>query len=116
MPFDPPDSTSSGTYTFSFAWSDIGVISGATKTFRFETTYIKTTGQRSLESFESLSGTTGFGTVTFGNYDTFPTPVPETTKPALAIFGGLALGVGVFARLRRFLASRANSGSRSEGG
>jgi len=102
----PVGTGSSTTYTFSFNWSDIGVTPGSGASFRFESTYIGDTGSRSLESFESLTGDPGWNFVAFNNYDTYITAVPEMTNPALAIFGGIALGTGALRGARRFFAKR----------
>jgi len=95
----PLNSVSSSTYTFSFNLADIGTPVGS---FTFESTYIGQTGFRSLESFESLSGFTGYDNVTFDTFHTYAlVPVPETTNASLAIFGGMALCAGGFGRARR---------------
>jgi len=102
----PVGTGSSTTYTFSFNWSDIGVTPGSGASFKFESTYIGDTGSRSLESFESLTGDVGWNSVTFNNFDTYVTAVPEMTNPALAIFGGIALGTGAVRGARRFFHRR----------
>ena len=102
-PFESPNVAS---YAVSFDWVDIGLARGSGNTINFETSYITATGSRSLESFEGfLSGSTsGYGTVNFGNYDSFPiAPVPEPANVALAIFGGIATSAGMHRRVRRFL-------------
>jgi hypothetical protein len=76
-------------FSFNIDWSDIG-ITGAGGSFKFESTYITTDGSRSLESFETINGTVGYGTDTFDNYHVYPSPVPEPTHIALGIFGGVA--------------------------
>ena len=103
IPFSPTDSKTRPTYNFSFDWADVGLDSSSAKNLRFESSYITQTGSRSLESFESLSGTAGFGgTVTFNNYDLYPLPlVPEPANAALAVFGGIVVGAGVLTGLRR---------------
>ena len=102
----PVGTGSSAAYTFSFNWSDIGVAAGSGASFKFESTYIGDTGSRSLESFESLTGDVGWNSVTFNNFDTYVTAVPEMTNPALAIFGGIALGTGAVRGARRFFHRR----------
>ena len=104
---NPVGTAASSSYTFSFNWSDIGVTPGAGATFKFESTYISDTGFRSLESFESLTGFTGWDTISFNAFDTYISAVPEMTNPALAIFGGIVLGTGVLGRARRFFLNRA---------
>jgi hypothetical protein len=95
------DSPNHATYSFQFDWADIGLPSRNTNFFKFETSYITSTGSRSLQSFEGLTGTSGFDFVTFTNYDTYGVPpVPENTNAALAIFGGLALAVGLGKKAR----------------
>jgi len=91
---NPVNTASSSTYTFSFNWSDIGETPGSGASFKFESTYIGDTGSRSLESFESLTGNTGWDYISFNTFDTYVTAVPEMTNPALAIFGGIVLGTG----------------------
>jgi len=82
------------------------VAAGSGASFKFESTYIGDTGSRSLESFESLTGDVGWNSVTFNNFDTYVTAVPEMTNPALAIFGGIALGTGAVRGARRFFHRR----------
>ena len=76
-------------YSFNMDWSEIGV-TGSGGSFKFESTYITTDGSRSLESFETINGTVGYGTDTFDNYHVYPSPVPEPTHIALGVFGGVA--------------------------
>ena len=76
-------------FSFNIDWSDIGV-AGNGGSFKFESTYITTDGSLSLESFETLNGAVGYSTDTFDNYHVYPSPVPEPTRIALAIFGGIA--------------------------
>ncbi len=102
----PGDSQNSSSYTFSFALSDIGLPAGSGNYFKFESSYVNVAGSRSLQSFESLSGTgSAYGNwnpVTFGSYSTYGVdPVPETSNVALIIFGGMAVTGGLYARLRR---------------
>jgi hypothetical protein len=96
----PLNNVSSSTYTFSFNLADIGAPSVS---FNIEATYIGQNGFRSLESFESVDGFTGWDTVAFNTFHTYNlAPVPETTNASLAIFGGIALCAGVFARTRSY--------------
>ena len=90
-------------WQFSFDLNDIGASEAY---FKFQSTclYSGGAGYRSLESYESLTGNPGFYTVTFGNFNTFGVDsVPETTNAALAVFGGLALAVGVATRVRGYM-------------
>ena len=64
---NPLSTQESGTYTFSFNLADIGLAPGAGVSFKFESTYLGETGFRSLESFESLSGTDRLGLRQFRN-------------------------------------------------
>jgi hypothetical protein len=91
----PYNTLNASTYTFSFSLADIGLPAGSGNFFRMESSYVGIAGgaYRELESFESLTGTRGYGTVTFGNYDTYGVdPVPEMTTGSLAIFGGIIVG------------------------
>src|SRR5262249_3442996 len=82
--------TSDPSFFFQFAWTNIGLPSGNTNFFKFESTYISDLGSRTLQSYEGLIGNGGYGTVTFTNYDTYGVqPVPENTNAALAVFGGI---------------------------
>jgi hypothetical protein len=102
MGFGPTDNINSHVFYFQFDWADIGLPQQKTNFFKFETSYISDDGSRSLESFESLTGSAGFNTITFNNYDTFGVPpVPENTNLALAIFGGIVVSVTVGRRLAR---------------
>ena len=106
------DSPNHATYSFQFDWADIGLPNRNTNFFKFETTYITSTGSRSLQSFEGLTGKSGFDFVTFTNYDTYGVPpIPENTNAALAIFGGLvlALGWGKKARARRVAGTKSST-------
>jgi hypothetical protein len=88
------DSPNHPSYSFQFDWVDIGLPAQATNFFKFETSYISSNGYRRLQSFETVTGTEGFNTINFSNYDTYGVPpVPENTTVALGIFGGIASGV-----------------------
>jgi hypothetical protein len=83
-------------YTFRFRWSDIGLTGGSG--FTFETTYVTSTGSRSLESFEGTTGQGGFNhTITFTNFDTYGlvNAVPEPKEwgmfSALSLLGFASL-------------------------
>jgi hypothetical protein len=104
----PTGTQTSGTYTFNFKWSDIGVTSGPGVSFKFESSYISATAYRTLEGFEGVTADSipGWDSVTFTNFDTYATAVPETTNPALAIFAGLAVTGGLVSRAWRSLARR----------
>ena len=98
------DSPNHPTYSFQFDWADIGLPNRNTNFFKFETTYITSSGSRSLQSFEGLTGKAGFDFVTFTNYDTYGVPpVPENTNMALAVFGGIMLAFGLGKRARQRL-------------
>jgi len=100
----PNKSETAASYTFSFNWADIGLTAGPSNFFRFQSSYIGIggTAYRELESFESLTGTRGYETVTFGNYNTYGIdPVPEMTTGALAIFGGIFVTARLVAHARR---------------
>jgi hypothetical protein len=98
---NPNNNLNYPSYTFSFTWASIGIKPGDPHFFKFESTYIDCSGSRTLESFEPLTGTRNFGSVTFGAYDTYGVaPVPEMTTGALAIFGGLFVGQRLIRRAR----------------
>jgi len=98
---NPNNNLNYPSYTFSFSWASIGIKAGDPHFFTFESTYIQSTGSRTLESFEPLTGTRNFGSVTFGAYDTYGVaPVPEMTTGALAVFGGLFIGQRLMNRRR----------------
>jgi hypothetical protein len=97
---------SGSTWQFSFDLSDIGTTDPY---FKFQSTCTSSTGSgyRYLESYEPLTGTVGFNTVTFSGCNTFGVPpVPETTNAALAVFGGLVVTAGAASGLRRRLARK----------
>jgi len=95
------DNPNHPSYSFQFSWADIGLPDLRTNFFKFETSYISNNGYRWLESFEGLTGTAGYSSITFTNYDTYGVqPVPENTTTALAVFGGLALAASLGTRLR----------------
>lgn len=86
---NPNNSVNSASYTFNFTWSQIGLTPNmAGNAFTFQSRYISDTGYGSLETFEDLSGSLGYSTVTFSTLDTYITTVPEPTHVALGIFGG----------------------------
>jgi hypothetical protein len=96
------DNGNHASYSFWFDWADIGLPNLRTNFFKFETSYITGNGYRWLESFEGLTGTEGYNSITFTNYDTYGVqPVPENTTTALAVFGGLAVAGSLGTRLRR---------------
>jgi len=99
--FAPPDSPNYPSYSFQFDWADIGLPNQATNFFKFETSYISNNAFRRLQSFEGVTGTEGFNTISFTNYDTYGVqPVPENTTVALAVFGGVALALTFGSRRR----------------
>ena len=101
---NPNNNLNASQYTFSFSLADIGLPAGSGNFFKFQSTYDGIVGgaYRELESFESLTGTRGYGTVTFGNYNTYGIdPVPEMTTSALAVFGGLILAARFVIRRKK---------------
>ncbi|HRT57240.1 MAG TPA: hypothetical protein P5038_11490 [Candidatus Paceibacterota bacterium] len=102
----PINETDRGSYTFSIRWSDLGLTSSSS--FRFQSTYIRDTGYRYLDTFEGLSGSAGFSTMTFTSFNVYPEPVPEPAHVALAIFGAGFVTVGV---VRRAIRSHRNRGT-----
>ena len=99
----PYNTLNASSYTFSFNLADIGLPAGSGNFFKMESSYVGISGgaYRELESFESLTGDRGYGTVTFGNYNTYGVdPVPEMTTGALAIFGAIFVGARIIARDR----------------
>lgn len=101
---NPNNNLNASSYTFNFNLADIGLPAGSGNFFKMESSYVGIGGgaYRELESFESLTGTRGYGTVTFGNYDTYGVdPVPEMTTGSLAIFGGLIVGARFLNRAGR---------------
>jgi len=104
---NPPDTTTSSSYTFSFNLNDIGLIGVQGASIKFESSYISVLQNgggvlRSLESFEAVAqDESDPDRVIFSTVDTYVTAVPETTLPALAIFGGIAVGIGTLGRARR---------------
>lgn len=96
------DPNSSTPYTFNFKWTDLGL--STPSGFRFQSTYLGEFGYRYLESFEHLSGTAGFNTVNFTDFNVYGTPVPEPANLALGIFAAGFVTVGTVRwafRLRR---------------
>jgi hypothetical protein len=103
---NPNSDPGSATYTLNFNWADIGLMPGSGNGFRFESTYITSTGSRSLESFEKFTpeSRNGYNSVTFQNYDVYGVaPIPETANAALAIFAGLVITSGLATRAWRCL-------------
>jgi hypothetical protein len=99
---NPNDSPVFSSFSFNFSLADIGLPAGSGNFFKIESSYIGSGAYRELESFESLTGTRGFGTVNFGNYDTYGVdPVPEMTTGSLAIFGGIIIGVRLLTKARK---------------
>ncbi len=81
---------------------DLMGLSETTTYFKFQSSDVGDFGARRLESFERLNGTSGFGTITFANYNEFGTPpVPEPVNVALGVFGLLACGGGIISGWRR---------------
>lgn len=97
----PPGEPNAPIYTWSFDWADIGLPRGNTNFFKFETSLVISSGSRMFQSFEGITGTSGFNTITFTNYDTYGVqPIPENAGVALAVFGGVAASVVLTTRLR----------------
>lgn len=103
---DPVNQTGSASYTFSIRWSDLGL--SGTSGFKFQSSYISQSAWRYLDSFEGLTGTAGFNTVNFTDFNVYGTPVPEPTHVALALFGAGFVTVGV---VRRAIRSHRNWGT-----
>ncbi len=95
---------SSSQINTSFTWNDLGIGAGASRGFRFQSTYLTLTGSRYLESFEHIgSGSSGGlgGTIWFSDYNLYGVdPVPEPTTVALVIFGGLVLAGAIINHVR----------------
>lgn len=109
--FAPSDNSNYPSYSFQFDWADIGLPNQATNFFKFETSYVLNTGARRLQSFEGVTGTEGFNTISFTNYDTYGVqPVPEHTTLALGVLGGVALAATF--RSRRRGSAAESSGNR----
>jgi len=99
MTTGPMDNGSLPSYYFQFDWTDIGLTAANTNFFKFESTYITGNGSRYLDSFEGLTGTTGYGVINFTNYDTYGVePIPENSNAALAIFGGIVVSAVIIRR------------------
>jgi len=95
------DSPNHPSYSFQFDWADIGLPSGNTNFFKFESTYLTSHGYRYLDSFEGVTGKIAFDYVTFTNYDTYGVePIPENANAALAIFGGIVMSAVLIKRAR----------------
>lgn len=96
-----PMDTSSGTYTFSVSYSQIGLTGAGDNAFKFESTYVNPDfAVRYAQSLENY--TINGDRITFNNYDVFGvTPVPEMTNASLSIFGGIVALVGLARGLRR---------------
>ena len=95
---NPYNNLNSASYSFNFNLADIGLPSGSGNYFRFQSSYVGIGGgaYRELESFESLGGDRGYGTVWFTNFNSYGVdPVPEASTTALAVFGGILI-VGRF--------------------
>jgi len=95
------DNGNNSSFNFQFDWTDLGLPSRNTNFFKFESSYITSTGSRNGQSYEDFTGSFPFRDITFTNYDTYGVPpVPENTNVALAVFGGLVLTFGVGKRVR----------------
>jgi hypothetical protein len=97
----PPGDPNLPQFYWQFDWGDIGIANKNTNFFKFETSLVTASGSRALQSFEGITGTAGFGTITFTNYDTYGVqPIPENTTAALIVFGGIAGGILLSKRRR----------------
>jgi hypothetical protein len=97
------DNATFGYFDTSFTWANVGLESPANRGFRFESTYILTSGSRELQSFEPLApgSRSGFRTITFADSHVFGVdPIPEPGTATLAIAGGLFLAAGLVFRRR----------------
>jgi hypothetical protein len=111
---DPISTKTATTYTFSFDWASIGVTPGPGASFRFESSYIGADAYRTLQSFERFTPMDGDppsvpgldSSVTFTNFDTYLTAVPEMTNAALTVFAGLIITGGLVSRAWRSFAGR----------
>ena len=90
--------------SFNWNWSEISAGGPTVNSFKFQSTYIDTSAYRSLEGFETLSGSVGFGTVNAAGYNVYNSAVPEPVNIALSIFGGCfgIAGLAQVARRRAF--------------
>jgi len=103
-----PNNIYDAQFNTSFTWADLGLGSSSARGFRFESTYLMTTGSRYLQTFEHLTpdSKSGFNSIWFSDYNVYGVdPVPEPTNLALAIFGGLAVTGGIANRTRKWLAA-----------
>jgi len=89
-------------WQFNVNWSDLGITSSSDHYFRFSSSTVAYSGARRLESYEIISGISGFNTVNWSNYNEFGIPpVPEPVNMALAGLGGILVTGGLVSRLRR---------------
>jgi hypothetical protein len=95
---------SANNYNFNLNLATLGVAANSGAELRFSTTYISESGYRSGESFNTISGSPGWNTMSFTDFDSYLTAVPEPTTIALGIFGFIG-GVGGVWRWQRSRAS-----------
>jgi hypothetical protein len=96
---NPTGNNAASSYTFSVDLNTLGVVPNSGSELRFTSTFISESGFRSLESFNSLTGTSGWNAVSFSEFDSYLTAVPEPTTIALGIFGAVG-GLGGLMRWR----------------
>ena len=91
-------------WQFSVNWSDLGITDPAAHYFTFSSTAVSGNGWRYLESYENISGNSGYGNdITWSEYNMFGiAPVPEPVNVALAGFAGILVTGGLVFQLRRF--------------
>jgi hypothetical protein len=91
-------------WRFSINWSDLGITDPAAHHFTFSSSVVSQNGFRYLESYENVSGHSGYGyDITWSEYNEFGIPpVPEPVNMALAGFAGVLLTGGLVSRWWRF--------------
>jgi hypothetical protein len=91
-------------WQFSVNWSDLGITDPAAHYFTFSSTAVSGNGYRYLESYENISGQSGYNyDVTWSGYNVFGiAAVPEPVNVALAGFAGVLATGGLVFQLRRF--------------
>jgi hypothetical protein len=88
-------------WQFNVNWSDLGITDSAHHYFRFSSSTVAYSGARRLESYETISGISGFNTVNWSDYNEFGiAPVPEPVNMTLAGLGGIFIAGGLVSWLR----------------
>jgi len=88
---NPVNSSSPGTYTFSFPVADIGLTPNSGQSFELFGTYISNTGYRSTEAIAGNdTGVQGWNPFTQNAFGTYTIAVPEPSTLAVFGFCGLA--------------------------